>query len=279
MASSAIQLPDMSDVVEESRKAVSGKKIFDALVELVAITNLLDPEKEQKNAVDRAQRFPLSKLFSQIQMDQNGKTISRATGIAPNQVTGDEPAIYADMLRKSHLNIHLCLYSSILPALEVFLEEHEIDDSLLYDIVKNNQLVPPGREMFFFRGIKAGFEYDFVNASLFLIPQLENSLRAIMERNGVITSKLTQNGIQREKDLNELFEEDFINKLLGDKYIFTLKALLTEQEGANLRNRLAHGLAEYNQLRGDASAYFWWLTLRLLLMPFIQQQQEGECKE
>lgn len=276
LTETAIDLPDMSDVVDDVQKFISGKGIIDALFTFVMITTPLDPTKERLSAVERAKKFPLSTLFSQSQMDKNGKTISKAKGISTREVTGDEPAIYADMLRKSPLNIHLDLYSKIFPALEVFLQEHEVTDILLSDLIKNNQLVPQGREMFFLRGLKAGFEYDFVTSSLYLIPQLENSIRSIMERNGEITSKLTFSGLQREKDLNDLFEEEFVKNLFGDKYIYTLKALLTEQEGANLRNRLAHGLAEYDQLQGDAAAYFWWLILRLLLTPFIQQQKISE---
>lgn len=116
----------------------------------------------------------------------------------------------------------------------------------------------------------AGFKRDFVSSSLYLIPQIENSIRNLLEGNGyVITSKMSSSGVQKEKDLNELLVDDNVIKIFGEDIIFVLRAVMTEEYGGNIRNLLAHGLLNYEQLQSSQSAFCWWLVLRLSMTPFL----------
>lgn len=112
---------------------------------------------------------------------------------------------------------------------------------------------------------------DFVFSSLFLVPQIENSIRNVLKDNGyVITSKISYSGIQKEKDLNELLIDDKVIKIFGEDIIFVLRAIMTEKYGGNIRNLLAHGLLNYKQMQSQQSVFCWWLILRLVMTPFLK---------
>lgn len=139
----------------------------------------------------------------------------------------------------------------------------------LIPFLENNIFVPQGYEKLYARGLLAGFNKDFVTAALFLVPQLENSIRNVLEYYGhVITSNLTSSGAQKEKDLNVLLSNENVIQIFGKDDIFMLRYVMTENLGENFRNLLAHGLRTYEQLQNQTSIFSWWLVLRLVMKSF-----------
>ncbi len=102
-----------------------------------------------------------------------------------------------------------------------------------------------------------------------LIPQIENSMRYILRRKGVITSGIDSSGIQDEHSLNETLFTTELNEVFGDDIIFDLQGLLVERFGVNLRNRMAHGLMDHTSFFSIHASYMWAITLRLCCWPLI----------
>ena len=46
-----------------------------------------------------------------------------------------------------------------------------------------------------------------------------------------------------------------------------LRVLFVDQNGADLRNQIAHGLMRYEQFFHHASIYAWWLIFHLTICP------------
>lgn len=116
------------------------------------------------------------------------------------------------------------------------------------------------------RGLIAGFDGDFATAMAFLVPQLENSLRSILMANGHVPTKINDEGVQEELDLNALLADDRLKAVLNRDYIMELRGLLVEKGGPNLRNRFCHGLVDDDELESDRSFYLWWLLLRMCVL-------------
>jgi hypothetical protein len=55
-------------------------------------------------------------------------------------------------------------------------------------------------------------------------------------------------------------------KVFGADGVFQLQDLLADTLGANLRNEVAHGLVNDNQMFGDDVLYLWWLFFRYCLL-------------
>lgn len=145
---------------------------------------------------------------------------------------------------------------------------------IFFFLTSNNPFVPPGREYLFAHGLHAGLIGDFVVSTHVLIPQIENSIRYILERQGTITSSLNSKGIQDQKNLNNLLYDPYQQELLkifGEDIVFEFQGLLVEKFGSNLRNKMAHGLMNPAEFYSYSTIYLWWLILRICCLPILYQ--------
>jgi Domain of unknown function (DUF4209) len=60
-----------------------------------------------------------------------------------------------------------------------------------------------------------------------------------------------------------------VAEIFGQDMAFHLRRLLVEPLGANLRNRMAHGMISSNDFFSTPVAYFWWIVLHLVSLPMI----------
>jgi hypothetical protein len=98
-----------------------------------------------------------------------------------------------------------------------------------------------------------------------LIPQIENSLRHLMNARGIITTKLDQFGVQRHIDLSELVIDERLTTILSENVLLELRTLLADNRGPNLRHQLAHGMLDDHALASAEAVYVWWLVLALCI--------------
>ena len=82
-------------------------------------------------------------------------------------------------------------------------------------VVENNPFIPPDHEGIFLRGLHAGFHGDFIVASHLLPLQIENSLRYVLEENGVDVSNLMSDGTQPVKVLGAILGVDSFDVILA----------------------------------------------------------------
>jgi hypothetical protein len=119
-------------------------------------------------------------------------------------------------------------------------------------------------------------EGDFVSAAHLLNPQLENTIRYVLSHRGVITSSINTEGIQEEFNLNRLLSLEQTIETFGVDTVFDLQGLLVERWGANLRNKVAHGLMSHAAFYSVDTVYFWGLMLRLCCLPIIIAQSKAD---
>jgi hypothetical protein len=175
--------------------------------------------------------------------------------------------IYQDLLRTEW---PIALDFQISPAVKQIREEHSVRLRDFAFVVLDNPFVPEGREGLYARGLLAGFQHDFVVSTHLLIPQIENSIRVLLQRRGVITTKRLPNEVEEERDLGWLLHHEAIGRCLQPEMAFHFRALLIERFGGNLRNEFAHGLISETNFHSAAAYYLWWLTLRMCALPLLQ---------
>lgn len=262
---------DITLLIERAEQHVSGHKFIDALMLLSFIVALPKETPSRANAIESIRKNPIHHLMGKRITDEKGKTIGKISALDFDRISETDEIVTAEMLQNILVKINLQSEALIRPAIQTLNSEHFIYLELLLDIVSHHPFVPFGRELIFAKGLLFGFKGDFASACLYLIPQIENSIRHVLETHGVvITSKLMSSGIQREKDLNELLDDADVIRIFGEDSIFTLRALMTEQCGGNFRNLLAHGLLSYDQMQSSQATYCWWLVLRLIMTPFLR---------
>jgi hypothetical protein len=165
----------------------------------------------------------------------------------------------------------ICAQGIIEPARRKIWCDHGVAEKDFLPLVTYNPIVPAGREQLWARALYAGLSGDFVQVAHIAIPQIEHAIRSLLNRRGVITTSLGGDGLQEENSLGTLFEKPELAEILGVDRIFDMKSLLTERGGANLRNKVAHGLMPHDELYSLPVSYLWWLTLHLCFLPTIAE--------
>jgi hypothetical protein len=264
---------NISAEVELARTYVKGKKFQDAILALVLLG--LPPKVSylQKKVQETAW---LSQFAPITIMNEMGQVVARQS-TNPDEA---EKEIRFEMYRNAidYQKLHAQAY--IEPARYQINLEHSVQLKDLFSIVLYNPFVPPGREYQFAKGLYAGLTGDFLTSTHILIPQIENSIRYLLRKQGALPSKIDiDKGIEDERDLNTtLFPRNYpqINSIFDEDTLFDLQGLLIERSGSNLRNRMAHGLINDSEFNSPIMSYLWWVTLRLCCLPILKQQQQVE---
>lgn len=255
---------DISELVKEARNHVRGKDFQEALFALALLGAPTDVPQLRQQVQQQAQDFVVSHLFPVVMMNEMGKVVARQPGSAlSNNPEEAEAATRFEMCRNAIYYQNLQAQACIEPARYQINLEHGVRLNDILSIVSHSPFIPPKREYLFAKGLYAGLTGDFFTSTHILIPQIENSVRYLMWRRGIITSGLDDSGIQNEHNLNSTLYRPEITSIFDENTIFDLKCLLVEHAGSNLRNRMAHGLISDSEFMSPLMSYIWWITLRL----------------
>jgi hypothetical protein len=257
---------EISDLVVKSTEAVGGLSAKQALFSLAfRIAPLPNYEEVRKQALELAQKYPLSSMFAVAHLDEEGKIVAKTLGgIDSNQQSFDRE-VYKHVSFYHQTIVH----GSILPAISVIEAEHYLTESDLLALTFNNPFIQPGQERLYSKLLIAGLHRDFIVAIAIGIPALESSLRYVLHSHGIRVSTLNASGIQEAIRLPAILSHSKAEEVFGINLVSDLKGLLLERSYGNLRNRVSHGLFTDGTFHQPSAIYLWWLILRLCLMPFV----------
>jgi hypothetical protein len=273
-------LINIKELVIQSSNKITGKSLYDALVILSLISSPIKEATLRKESIELMKTNPLQTLFPIIHVDKSGHTIASTPSVDSINLDPEqsEPIIFEQMLSQYKLLIDLLAQGCIYPALQTFNAEHHITESLLLDIVHHSSIVPEDREEIWAKALYYGFEYEFCITTHLLTTQLENWIRLILQENGQCTTTIDSEGIEIENALGTLIanNKEVLVTVFGEDLYFELRALLTERNGLNMRNEVAHGLLSYNELNSNNSMYLWWFCLRLVMLTTTSQNETNQ---
>ena len=253
--------------IERSQALVKGLPFEEALRRLAFITKPTDVDGLRVQVEENSKKFIMSQLFGTVAVDFAGKVTDTAPPASVDSGEAYEEAISKQMYQNAaRINWPMCSVWKIEPARLIIIEEHPVSLLNLSILVSNNPFVPEGHQGIYARGIQAGFHGDWLVAMHLLVPQLEASLRQVLQQHGIITSKLESDDTQDERDLGWILTHPKTEEILGKNITFDLRGILIERFGHNLRNVLAHGLIPEGSFYQPMAIYLWWLTIRLCWM-------------
>lgn len=257
---------DISELVENSRKAVSGKSPVDALKAFANLHQGARVDELRKSALDRMREFPLQSLFAATVMSRDGRVIAKrpAMSLSGELTDSDEIGIRAEMVRDYGILVSIVVQGDVWPALETMLLEHRLREADFVGLARQSPIVPKGREGLFGKALFQGYERDFVSTLHLLIPQIEHMVRFHLKQAGVKTTNLDKDGIENENGLSTLMDLPEAGAVFGKDLAFELKTLFCDAFGPNLRNELAHGLIDEDACHSPFAIYAWWLGVRLV---------------
>ncbi len=260
---------DLSSVVESTRRDFEGQSLADALTSFARL-HVVPSKAAVASEVERlVQSFPLSHLFPKQTLDASGKVIARHGSAQSTDAKEREAALRSEMISHALLHLNIMVSGVIRPARAVINREHDIRLEHMLEIVHYNPLLDADREPLVAEALWAGWMGDFPKAVHLLIPQWEYAIRTLLERRGVTVATLDKYSLQEDRNLNRLLYEPALIEALGEDQVFLMQALLVEKVGADLRNRMAHGLLGYGAFFTSAAIACWWLGYRFFATPML----------
>jgi len=261
---------DIRRLVENARKAVSGKTAIEALKAFCNLHHGVDAKQARETALEGLRSHPLQALFPATVMSQDGRVIAKRPGLSLSGTLSesDEVTIRAEMIRDHGILIGIVVQGDIWPALEVLWLEHLLHEADFVSLASQSPIVPKDRVRLFGKALFAGYDRDFVTALHLLVPQIEHLVRHHLKQAGVKTTSLDLNGIENEIGLTGLMALPEAEKVFGANLSFEIRALFCDAFGPNLRNELAHGLLDDEACQSIYSVYAWWFALRLIFNTF-----------
>lgn len=278
---------DRIEGLKENREAtqkaaaehVSEKEFVEAIGRFAYIKNPTNLEKLKEREVKASEGMIWDKLFGAVALDKDGKVADTMPAIGFDEADQDEAALRKRLVQSAgNIDWGVSVVWYLEPARCAIIAEHPVRPRDLLFLVENNPFIPPGHQGIYLRGIHAGFYGDWLVAMHLLIPQLEASLRHVLQQHGVITSTLDSDGTQKERDINQLLWLEKVEEIFGQNFLFDLRGILIERFGRNMRNESAHGLMPEYGFYQNESVYLWWLVIRLCWIGFAGSQPGGESE-
>jgi hypothetical protein len=253
---------DLTTSAQQARRQVSGHERFEALARFCALLPLTDVLTATAAAREQLKES-LSRLFSRTTLASDGRKVAAGGGV------GDmEDDVDAALVRDFGIRVEMSAVGVLMPAMEVLQAEHRFTLDTLQHLCLDSPTVPAAHVDLWARGLYHGLNGDFPSAIALLVPQLEQLVRLQLRAAGAYTLVVDlDTGVESEKGLGALLGMPEATAVLGESMAFELRALLVEQQGANLRNHVAHGLLTDGQAWSAYALYAWWLALRLAVVP------------
>ena len=255
---------DLPAIASQACEHVKGRSPFGALRTLSRIHSLpnramLVAFAEQPMAMGR-----VSDLCNSVVLASDGRAVARRQGSGVDRAARDVQVL-AEATQACHLLCTATVTGMIMPALETMWREMHFDLGTFEALASRAPLVPNERAALVAQGLHAGWCGDFVQAVHILVPQFEHIVRMKLKAAGALTTTHDAAGLDTEIGLSNLIERPEMRDAFDIDLTFTIRALMCDPAGPNLRNMVAHGLADESLVKGPYGIYLWWLVLRLVL--------------
>jgi hypothetical protein len=152
-------------------------------------------------------------------------------------------------------------------ALNRIVDRYQTTSEQVMELLTSSPLVDDDRKSLLAEGVAAALSNDHVKAIHVLVPQIEHMLRSLAGQIGTPkTTAGSKKGTMQARALGDILSDPVLKDTLDEDIRLYLVALLVDQRGLNLRNRVAHGLMELHQLdrRLSDRLLHVLLTLRLI---------------
>ena len=238
---------------------------FDQSVLLLTSMFSFRAEDEIKDGLKKRKTGLFSSFFASSILDSNGKNAITIPPIDFMNPGCDKKVLEQHLIREAHVMEEFegfLLYH----ALKRIIDKYNPTDEQIESLLKAKYLIPDGRLPIFVFALHLVFSGHFYAAIHILSAQMEHLFRMIAKKLGDVTYRI-EDKFSRETEisLSEVFDLPHMSECLDERVLFTFKGLMNERAGANIRNRVAHGIMNPDEGSSGIAIYFVCAVLKFLM--------------
>jgi len=260
-----------------------------SLLEQITILSLLTTFRSksdlEESVLSKHREFLFSSMFSKVLLDSDGKAILHLPPLDMKNPKSDMELLEKHMHREATTLHNFDAIILLDVVFHIVRETHErINLEDMDFLIDDNFLVPDDRKHIFKLGIMHGLNGDYYAALHLLVPQVENLFREITSMCGGLITTFEDDATEQLKVLSSIFDSAELQECYDENVLFIFKGLLNEKAGANLRNRVAHGVADSTEGHSTLAKHFlaaviklcsWYSIPCLKIMPVLRRKLEG----
>ena len=255
---------DIKGVIDNLKVNMEGLSFEECVMRLTQMLVFEKQEDIKKRVIEEFKDSPTSHLFGKSLINAQGQTVLALHPLDIHEPEKDpklmELHMYQNALEKQKIIGDIWAKN----ALSMIRDKFAIDKSMVEFLVKDNPIIPNGRERIFQSGIYMFLNGDYYEALHILAPQVENLFRNIAREVGGLTVTLEKDGSSMEKVLSSILSLPELVDCYDNDILFTFRGLLNEQAGANIRNEIAHGIISEYACSTGVCLYFGVAVIKLL---------------
>ena len=255
---------DIKDILDNIKVNMEGLTFEESIIRLTQMIVFDHRESIKSRVLKELKEFHLTHLFSKDLINAHGQTILTLPPLDIRNPEKDpkllELHMHQNALKKQQIAGDIWIKNT----LGLIKDRFTIENSMIDFLIKGNPIIPEGRERILQKAIYMFLRGEFYEAIHILAPQTENLFRNIAAEVGGLTVTLENDGSSMEKVLSSIFSLPEMLDSYDNDILFTFRGLLNEQAGANIRNKVAHGIIEEAACSSGVCLYFGAAVIKLL---------------
>ena len=255
---------DIKGVIDNLKANMEGLSFEECVIRLTQMFVFEKQEDIKKRVIEEFKDNPISHLFGKSLINAQGQTVLALHPLDIHDPEKDpklmELHMYQNALEKQKVAGDIWVKNALI----IIRDKFVIDKSMVEFLVKDNPIIPDGRERIFQSGLYTFLNGDYYEALHILAPQVENLFRNIAREVGGLTVTLEKDGSSMEKVLSSILSLPELVDCYDNDILFTFRGLLNEQAGANIRNEIAHGIISEYACSTGVCLYFGVAVIKLL---------------
>lgn len=281
---------DTTTIYKSMVALFEGLSLQEMIIQLGRVAQTYYKEDVKKAVLKKQHEFFIStSLFTQNILDHNGHTVEIIPPLDFQDPESDPEILEKHMVKYVTEIRSLGETAGLRYAFGMLQDVGEISLNDLNFLVDNNGIIPDNRKNIVKLGLHLGLTGNLYAAMHILLPQTENIIRNLVDICGDTTSFLNVDGCEEYKTLSQLFQSEKLAECYDENILFTLRTVLNERGGPNLRNLNAHGLLEPDMGNSGVALSFLSFFIKFLsfysveanevLLKLIERDAKVELEE
>lgn len=255
---------DIKGVVDNIHVNMEGLTFEESIIRLIQMFVFEKQDNIKQRVIEECMNHPLSHLFGENIVNEQGQTTLTMQPLDIRNPEKDVELLELHMHKNALERQRIVGDIWIKNILLYIRNKYNFDNSMLEFLIKDNPIIPTGRERIFQSAVSMFIRGEYYEAMHILAPQVENLFRNIAKEVGGLTVTLENDGSSMEKVLSSIFDLPELLDCYDNDIIFTFKGLLNEKAGANIRNEVAHGIISEATCGSGVCLYFGAAVIKIL---------------